>query len=293
MKPRAGAPAYHDGDASGRGFLGGYDGAKRASAAASMALKRGWSRTGSRSGSFRTQLRTSSGVRSDRFRPSGEFQRAASRTSHARASAVKACPFLVLPKARHRGPFGLSTPANRRSIGERPKDLHLDGAVDETFLLATLAIGGEVRRVAMKLERRVVRVHLVEQEQLGFLGAPVKTIDETARLGIPHDRGLLRKKRRQRIGFALGRAQPCNYGEYVGHRHEAPSGEYGVSGRRDAPLPSYEPSCETASRISVPFACLAMVTPHSVLPFFAETINISALLEVLWIFQPRLASSAL
>ena len=57
-----------------------------------------------------------------------------------------------------------------RSFGERPKDLYLSGPVRQPFFLATYAVSGKVGRLAVKVEGRVVHVHLVEQEQLGFLG---------------------------------------------------------------------------------------------------------------------------
>src|SRR5438105_4166539 len=90
-----------------------------------------------------------------------------------------------------------------RLFGERPKDLHDDAAVHQPFFLATLAIAGEVRRLAVKVERDVIHVHLVEQEELGFLRGAVHTIDETTGLCAPHCGGLLGKKRRQRIALSL------------------------------------------------------------------------------------------
>src|ERR1700676_4186774 len=55
-------------------------------------------------------------------------------------------------------------------FGEGPKDLHLDATVRQPFFLATLAVDGKVRRLAVEVQGRVVNVHLVEQEQLGVLG---------------------------------------------------------------------------------------------------------------------------
>src|SRR5205814_1558124 len=90
-------------------------------------------------------------------------------------------------------------------VRHRAEELDLDAAFRQTFLLATLAIGGEMRRLAVDVERRVVRVLLVEHEDVGILGGSVGTIDETPRLRALHLRDLLLQQPGQRIALALGR----------------------------------------------------------------------------------------
>src|SRR5438477_10359488 len=68
------------------------------------------------------------------------------------------------------------------SVRERAVDLHLDGALGEPFLLPTLAVGGEVRGLAVGVEGGVVLVLLVEEEELGVLRRAVRAIDEAAGL---------------------------------------------------------------------------------------------------------------
>src|SRR3989442_6018944 len=52
-----------------------------------------------------------------------------------------------------------------RSVRERAVDLHLDGALGEPFLLPALAVGGQVRGLAVGVEGGVVLVLLVEDEE--------------------------------------------------------------------------------------------------------------------------------
>src|SRR6266542_4669704 len=50
------------------------------------------------------------------------------------------------------------------SVRERAVDLHLDGALGEPFLLPALAVGGQVRGLAVRVEGGVVLVLLVEDD---------------------------------------------------------------------------------------------------------------------------------
>ena len=50
-------------------------------------------------------------------------------------------------------------------VGDRAVDLDLGRALGEAFLLAPLAIGGEVRRLPVEIEGGVVLVLLVEDEE--------------------------------------------------------------------------------------------------------------------------------
>src|ERR1700730_14727811 len=89
------------------------------------------------------------------------------------------------------------------SVGDRAVDLHLGRALGKPFLLAALAIGGEVRRLAVKIEGGVVLVLLVEDEDIRVLRGPVRAIDEAARFRLL-DRGhLLLEERGQRVALAL------------------------------------------------------------------------------------------
>src|SRR5258706_3954212 len=67
--------------------------------------------------------------------------------------------------ARRAGPPREDQP---RSVGNRSVDLHLGRPVGEAFLLAALAIGGEMRRLPMQVEGGVVLVLLVEDEDVGI-----------------------------------------------------------------------------------------------------------------------------
>src|SRR6266498_2869879 len=107
-------------------------------------------------------------------------------------------------------------------LGERAVDLHLGGALGQSFLLATLAIGGEVGRLAVHVEGRIVPVHLVEEEDVGILRGAMRAIDEAARLRFPHDPRLLGEQHRQRIALALRRPELRDYGEHVGHGSGSP-----------------------------------------------------------------------
>ncbi len=95
-----------------------------------------------------------------------------------------------------------------RSLGERAIDLHLDGAFGQAFLFAPLPEGREVRGIAVSFERCVVRVGLVEEEELRVLGGAMRAVDEATGLGLQDDGGLLGQQSRQRIALALGCAQP-------------------------------------------------------------------------------------
>src|SRR5205807_4348422 len=106
----------------------------------------------------------------------------------------------------------------RGSVRERAVELHLDGALGEPFLLAALAEGREVRGLAVGVEGRIVLVLLVEDEEVGILRRPVRSIDETARLGATHRRRLLLEERRQRVALPLRRAHLRHHRQHVRHR---------------------------------------------------------------------------
>src|SRR5262245_28465432 len=114
----------------------------------------------------------------------------------------------------------------RVSVGEGAVDLHLGRALRQSFLLAALAIRGEVRRLPVQVERRVVLVHLVEDEEVGVLRGAVRAVDETARLRLPHHACLLGEERGQRIALALCGADLRDYREHV--RHWSGSPVFGV-----------------------------------------------------------------
>src|SRR6266498_4195516 len=107
-------------------------------------------------------------------------------------------------------------------LGERAVDLHLGGALGQSFLLATLAIGGEVGGLAVHVEGRIVPVHLVEEEEVGILRGAMRAIDEAARLRFPHDPRLFGEQCGQRIPLALRRPDLRDYGEHVGHGSGSP-----------------------------------------------------------------------
>src|SRR2546426_7975898 len=88
-----------------------------------------------------------------------------------------------------------------RLVGQRPVELHLHRALGEAFLLAALAIRGEVRRLSVGVEGGVILVLLVEDEEVGVLRRAVRAIHEAARLGLPDRRHLLLEERRQRIAL--------------------------------------------------------------------------------------------
>src|SRR4051812_33524811 len=100
------------------------------------------------------------------------------------------------------------------SVRERPQDLDLDRAFDQAILLAARVERGEVWRLAVRLERRVVGVGLVEHEQVRILGRPVWPIDQATGLGLADDRGLLREQLRQCVALALRCPKLCNHREY-------------------------------------------------------------------------------
>src|SRR5713101_3037104 len=112
--------------------------------------------------------------------------------------------------------------ASFTSVGERAEELHLGGALGQPFLLATLAVGGEIGRLAVDVEGRVVLVLLVEDEDVGILRGAVRAIDEAARLGLAHHRGLLREQRRQRVALALRRPDLRHYRKHVSHGWKSP-----------------------------------------------------------------------
>src|SRR5712691_162106 len=103
------------------------------------------------------------------------------------------------------------------SVRERAEELHFGGALDQAFVFAALTVGGQVRRLAVDVEGRVVLVLLVEDEDVGVLRRPVGAVDEAARLGLAHYRGLLREERRQRVALALRRPDLRHYREDVSH----------------------------------------------------------------------------
>src|SRR5713101_8047078 len=82
-------------------------------------------------------------------------------------------------------------------VGERSVDLHLGPALGEPFLFASLAKRGEVGRLAVEVECRVVRVLFVEDEGVRVLRGSVGAIDEATGLRFP-DRG-------QRVALTLRR----------------------------------------------------------------------------------------
>src|SRR5215467_10175096 len=88
-------------------------------------------------------------------------------------------------------------------LGERAVDLDLRWALGQSFLLAALAVAGQVGRLAMHVEGGVVLVHLVEDEEIGILCRAMRAIDETARLRLSDDPRLLGEQR--------GRASPLPF----------------------------------------------------------------------------------
>src|SRR6187549_873388 len=89
------------------------------------------------------------------------------------------------------------------SLRDRPIDLHFDFSIDQTLLFPALAECGKVRRVAMRLERRVVHVGFVKKEELGIGRGSVRAIDDAPRLRAEHNGSLLRQERGQCIAFAF------------------------------------------------------------------------------------------
>src|SRR5882724_2694435 len=76
-------------------------------------------------------------------------------------------------------------------VRDRPVELHLDPALGEAFFRAALAVGRQVGRLAMGVERGIVLVLLVEDEDVRILRGAVRAIDETTRLRALHLRDLL------------------------------------------------------------------------------------------------------
>src|SRR5713101_4814307 len=103
------------------------------------------------------------------------------------------------------------------SVRERAEELHFGGALDQAFIFAALAVGGQVRRLAVDVEGRVILVLLVEDEDVGVLRGPVGAVDQAPGLGLFHHRGLLREERRQRVALALRRPDFRHYREHVSH----------------------------------------------------------------------------
>ena len=71
---------------------------------------------------------------------------------------------------------------------------------------------GKVRRVAMGLERRLVDVRFVEEEELRIGRRTVGAIDEAPWLRAQHDGGLLRQECGERIPLAVRCPQLCDDG---------------------------------------------------------------------------------
>src|SRR5687767_12405373 len=103
------------------------------------------------------------------------------------------------------------------SVSDRAVDLHLHGAFGQPFLLAALAVGGQVRRLAVKVEGGVVLVLLVEEKEIRILRGAVRPIDEAARLRLAHGRHLLLEQRGQRVALALCRPKLRHHRQHVCH----------------------------------------------------------------------------
>src|SRR6266851_2856371 len=102
-------------------------------------------------------------------------------------------------------------------VRDRPVELHLDPALGEAFLLAALAVGRQVGRLAMGVERGIVLVLLVEDEDVRILRGAVRAIDETARLRALHLRHLFLEQLGQRVALALGRTNLRHHRQHIRH----------------------------------------------------------------------------
>src|SRR5215510_2788665 len=102
-------------------------------------------------------------------------------------------------------------------LGEGAVDLDLGRSLGQSFLFASLAVGGEVLGLAMHIEGSVVLVHLVEDEEIGVFRRAMRPIDEAAGLCLADDAGLLGEQRRQGIALALCRPDLRHHREYVRH----------------------------------------------------------------------------
>src|SRR5712691_521889 len=132
---------------------------------------------------------------------------------------------LILRKSKLRGPasackcssFVIFMARPLHLVGQRAVDLDLGRAGYEPFLLTALAVGSQVRRLAMGVEGRVVLVLLVEDEEVGIFRGAMRAIDEAARLRLP-DRGyLLTEQRRQHVALALRRPDLRHDRQHVSH----------------------------------------------------------------------------
>jgi len=104
------------------------------------------------------------------------------------------------------------TPNTLFRIGHTSKVLTAAGVA-----VAPLAVRGKVRRLAMDVQRSLVRVGFVEQEEVGVGGRPVHAIDEASRLGGAHRIGLLRQQRGQGIALAFRSTYSCDDRQYIAH----------------------------------------------------------------------------
>src|SRR5262249_31764659 len=79
------------------------------------------------------------------------------------------------------------------------------------------AVRGKMRRLAVQVERRLVFVLLVEEEEVRILRRAMRPVGETAGLVLAHDAGLLGQQRGQGVALALRRPDLRHHGEHVGH----------------------------------------------------------------------------
>jgi hypothetical protein len=79
--------------------------------------------------------------------------------------------------------------------------------------------GGRRRggRLPMRIERRVVDVGFVEQEEVGIVLRTVQPVREAAGLGLAHDADLLGQQRGECIALALRRPDLRHHGHLAGH----------------------------------------------------------------------------
>src|SRR5262249_19109347 len=72
---------------------------------------------------------------------------------------------------RERGPKTRARPRtdSARSVGDRAVDLDLSRSLGQSFALAALAVRGQMRSLAVHIERRVILVLLIEDEQVRIL----------------------------------------------------------------------------------------------------------------------------
>src|SRR5687768_14210698 len=96
-------------------------------------------------------------------------------------------------------------------VGERAVDLDFDRALGEPLLLTAFPVLGEMRRLAVSLEGRLVLVLFVEQEELRVLRRAVRPVHEAARLVLADDTRLLLQQRRQRLALPLRRTDLRDY----------------------------------------------------------------------------------